>query len=51
MFQVVIMHHELIFTLLISLKSHLGEVKEAMFQWLACHFNLVFGLLTITKCN
>jgi len=27
------------------------EVRKAMFQGLACHFELFFGLLTITKCE
>ena len=25
--------------------------REAMFQGLACHFELIFGLLTIPKCE
>ena len=29
----------------------MGEVEKAMFQGLAWHFELIFGLLTSTKCD
>ena len=29
----------------------LGEFEKAMFHLLACHFELIFGLLTIPKCD
>jgi len=29
----------------------MGEVEKAMFEGLACNFELIFGLLTIQKCN
>ena len=44
-----IMHLELIFFHYASPKYDLSEVEKAMFQGLACHFELIFGLLTITK--
>ena len=40
-----------IFILLTSRKSDLGEVEKAMFQGLACRFELIFGFLTIPICD
>jgi len=34
-----------------SPKCDLGEVEKAMFQGLACHFELIFGVLNIPKCE
>ena len=35
--------------LMSSPKYNLGEFKKAMFQGFACHFELIFGRLTIPK--
>jgi len=47
MFQVVARHWKLIFFLTTNPKCDLGEVEKAMFHVLACHFEIIFGLLTI----
>jgi len=49
MFQVVALPSEFIFNFLNSPNSDLGEVEKAMFQGLAWHLELIFGLLTSTK--
>ena len=51
MFQVVARHWKLIFFLFTSPKFDLGEVEKAMFHVLACHFELILGLLTIQNAT
>jgi len=45
MFEVVAIHWELIFFPLNTPKCDLGKVETAIFQFVACHFQLIFGLL------
>ena len=47
------MNWDLIFFLLTTQKNpkfDLGEIEKAMFKGVACHFELIIGLLTIPKC-
>jgi len=32
-------------------KSDVGEIEKAMFEGLLSHFEIIFGLLIITKCD
>ena len=49
MFQVLPWHIDLILGLLTIQKCDLVEVETAMFQGIALHFALIFGLWTSTK--
>ena len=42
---------KVIFCLLTSPKFDLDEVEEAIFQGVACYFELFFGLLTNLNCD
>ena len=40
-----------LFFLLTSSKCDLGDFEKAMFQVFPCHFELIYGLLSIQKCD